>query len=88
MKITDVFFDLDRTLWDFDLNAEITLIELCKKNVKLNNLKRKKFDLITFQSSILTQNNFKIHKDIYSKDFIDTPEYFLDSKISFKTHYK
>ena len=32
MKITDVFFDLDRTLWDFDLNAEITLKELCKKN--------------------------------------------------------
>ena len=32
MKITDVFFDLDRTLWDFDSNAEITLIEICKKN--------------------------------------------------------
>jgi len=64
------------------------LKEVFLKNVKLNNLKRKKFDLITFQSSILAQNNFKIHKDIDSKDFIDTPEYFLDSKISFKTHYK
>ena len=64
------------------------LKEIFLKNVKLNNLKQKKFDLIRFQSSILAQNNFKIHKDIYSKDFIDTPEYFLDSKISFKTHYK
>ena len=30
MYITDIFFDLDRTLWDFDLNAENTLVELCK----------------------------------------------------------
>ena len=35
MKITDIFFDLDRTLWDFDLNAHTTLVELCH----LNNLK-------------------------------------------------
>ena len=35
MKITDVFFDLDRTLWDFDLNAHTTLVELCN----LNNLR-------------------------------------------------
>jgi putative hydrolase of the HAD superfamily len=26
MKITDIFFDLDRTLWDFDLNAHKTLM--------------------------------------------------------------
>ena len=30
MYITDIFFDLDRTLWDFDLNSENTLVELCK----------------------------------------------------------
>ena len=35
MKITDIFFDLDRTLWDFDQNAHTTLVELCN----LNNLK-------------------------------------------------
>jgi len=35
MKITDIFFDLDRTLWDFDLNAHTTLVELCE----INNLK-------------------------------------------------
>jgi len=35
MKITDIFFDLDRTLWDFDLNAHTTLVELCN----LNNLR-------------------------------------------------
>lgn len=29
MRITDIFFDLDRTLWDFDLNAHTTLVELC-----------------------------------------------------------
>ena len=36
MNITDIFFDLDRTLWDFDVNAETTLIELCQ----INNLQR------------------------------------------------
>jgi FMN phosphatase YigB (HAD superfamily) len=30
--ITDVFFDLDHTLWDFDKNSEITLILFSKKS--------------------------------------------------------
>ena len=31
MNISDVFLDLDRTLWDFDLNARKTLIDIFKK---------------------------------------------------------
>ena len=31
MKISDVFLDLDRTLWDFDLNARKTLIDIFEK---------------------------------------------------------
>jgi putative hydrolase of the HAD superfamily len=29
--ITDVFFDLDHTLWDFDKNSEITFDTIFKK---------------------------------------------------------
>jgi putative hydrolase of the HAD superfamily len=31
MNISDIFLDLDRTLWDFDLNARKTLIDIFKK---------------------------------------------------------
>ncbi|WP_452221352.1 YjjG family noncanonical pyrimidine nucleotidase [Lacinutrix salivirga] len=31
-KITDIFFDLDHTLWDFDKNSEITFDFILKKN--------------------------------------------------------
>lgn len=31
-KITDVFFDLDHTLWDFDKNSELTFGIIFKKN--------------------------------------------------------
>ena len=29
MKYTNVFFDLDRTLWDFDTNSHESLLEIC-----------------------------------------------------------
>ena len=29
--IKDIFFDLDRTLWDFEENSNETLLELCDK---------------------------------------------------------
>ena len=31
MDIHHIFFDLDRTLWDFETNSEITLIDIIKK---------------------------------------------------------
>lgn len=31
-KITDVFFDLDHTLWDFDVNSELAFETILKKN--------------------------------------------------------
>ena len=31
MNISDIFLDLDRTLWDFDLNARKTLIDIFEK---------------------------------------------------------
>ena len=30
MKYKHIFFDLDRTLWDFEYNSHETLLELCK----------------------------------------------------------
>ena len=29
-QITDVFFDLDHTLWDFEKNSHETLMEICE----------------------------------------------------------
>ena len=37
MKYKHIFFDLDRTLWDFDINSHETLLELFNK-YKLNDL--------------------------------------------------
>ena len=31
-NITDVFFDLDHTLWDFDKNSEMAFDAIFKKN--------------------------------------------------------
>ena len=31
MKYKHIFFDLDRTLWDFEENSNETLLELCNK---------------------------------------------------------
>tara|TARA_B110000902_G_C14264391_1_gene570854 strand:+ start:1415 stop:2107 length:693 start_codon:yes stop_codon:yes gene_type:complete len=31
MKYKHIFFDLDRTLWDFEANSQETLLELCEK---------------------------------------------------------
>ena len=33
-NITDVFFDLDHTLWDFDKNSEMAFDAIFKKNLK------------------------------------------------------
>ena len=35
MKYKHIFFDLDRTLWDFEINSHETLLELCN-TYKLN----------------------------------------------------
>ena len=39
-KITDIFFDLDHTLWDFDKNSELTFGIIFKKNTIDVDLKR------------------------------------------------
>ena len=39
-KITDVFFDLDHTLWDFDKNSALTFDIIFKKNNVVLDLKR------------------------------------------------
>ena len=31
-NITDIFFDLDHTLWDFDKNSNLTFIKIFKLN--------------------------------------------------------
>ncbi len=31
-EITDIFFDLDHTLWDFDRNSELAFAKIFKKN--------------------------------------------------------
>ena len=69
MNINHIFFDLDRTLWDFDNNSQDTLIQLVKS-----------FELIsrgvdTPESFI---NNYKIHNerlwDLYRVDKITKEE--------------
>jgi len=39
-KITDVFFDLDHTLWDFDKNSTLTFAIIFKKNDVVIDIKR------------------------------------------------
>ena len=31
-KISDIFFDLDHTLWDFEKNSNLTFIKIFKTN--------------------------------------------------------
>jgi putative hydrolase of the HAD superfamily len=37
MQVKSIFFDLDHTLWDFELNSSLTLKELCQE-FNLNNI--------------------------------------------------
>ena len=69
MKITDIFFDLDRTLWDFDLNAENTLIELCQ----INDLKNLGIDTKDFIYSYTNHNEklwSKYRKNLITKEML------------------
>ena len=65
-NISDVFFDLDRTLWDFDYNAHKTLIDIYKNfNLQELNIDLKKFiDRYTFHNGRLWSlyRNNKISK--------------------------
>ena len=67
-NISDVFFDLDRTLWDFDYNAHKTLIDIYKNfNLKKFNIDLKQFiDRYTFHNEYLWSlyRNNKISKSL------------------------
>jgi len=69
MNINHIFFDLDRTLWDFDKNSQDTLTQL----VKRFELKRRGVD-----SSEKFINKYKIHNerlwDLYRVDKITKEE--------------
>ncbi len=56
MKYTHLFFDLDHTLWDFDRNAEETLLELYDTH-GLENLGVKDFESFVFT---YTRNNHEL----------------------------
>ena len=65
MVYSHVFFDLDRTLWDFDFNSHESLIEICEKyNLK----KRGVLDYERF-ISIYKGHNLKLW-DLYKLDKI------------------
>ena len=63
--IKHIFFDLDRTLWDFETNSHETLLELC------NNYNLKKKGILDYEEFI---NTYKIHNeklwDLYRVDAI------------------
>ena len=63
--IKHIFFDLDRTLWDFETNSHETLLELC------NNYNLKKKGILDYEEFIDT---YKIHNeklwDLYRLDAI------------------
>ena len=65
MQYKHIFFDLDRTIWDFDANSHETLLELCEI-YKLNEK-----GIHSFEEFIKI---YKIHNaelwDLYSKDKI------------------
>ena len=49
-----IFFDLDRTLWDFEKNSHETLLELC------NYYKLKEKGILDYEEFI---NTYKIHNE-------------------------
>lgn len=63
--IKHIFFDLDRTLWDFETNSHETLLELC------NDYNLKKKGVLDYEEFI---NTYKIHNeklwDLYRVDSI------------------
>ena len=63
--IKHIFFDLDRTLWDFETNSHETLLEIC------NDYNLKKKGVLDYEDFI---NTYKIHNeklwDLYRVDAI------------------
>ncbi len=57
-NITDVFFDLDHTLWDFDRNSALTF----DKIFKLNNIEVKLQDFLNHYQGI-NQNYWKLFRE-------------------------
>ncbi len=57
-NITDVFFDLDHTLWDFDKNSALTF----DKIFKLNNIEVKLQDFLNHYEGI-NQNYWKLFRE-------------------------
>ena len=65
MKYKHIFFDLDRTLWDFEYNSHETLLELCKSY----NLKEKGVENSLEFIKIYKTHNTKLW-DLYRVDKI------------------
>ena len=65
MKYKHIFFDLDRTLWDFEYNSHKTLLELYKSY----NLKEKGVENSLEFIKIYKNHNYKLW-DLYRVDKI------------------
>ncbi|MBC8265718.1 MAG: noncanonical pyrimidine nucleotidase, YjjG family [Flavobacteriales bacterium] len=65
MKYKHIFFDLDRTLWDFEVNSHETLLELC------SNYNLKKIGVDDYENFIRTYKNHNAKLwDLYRVDKI------------------
>ena len=65
MKYKHIFFDLDRTLWDFETNSHETLLELC------NTYKLNEIGVADYEDFIRTYKNYNARLwDLYRIDKI------------------
>ena len=68
MKITHIFFDLDRTLWDFDLNSQKTLLNIYKE-FSLKERGVKSFDIFLDHYKEINEKLWGLYRqDLISKD--------------------
>lgn len=75
-RISDIFFDLDRTLWDFDSNSKETFKELFNKY----EMKRKgveDFDTLYTQYQLINHNLWDLYRQgEIKKDFLNIERFY------------
>ena len=68
MHVTHIFFDLDRTLWDFDLNSQKTLLDIYKE-FSLKERGVKSFDIFLDRYKEINEKLWGLYRqDLISKD--------------------
>ena len=68
MNVTHIFFDLDRTLWDFDLNSQKTLLDIYKE-FSLKERGVKSFDIFLDHYKEINEKLWGLYRqDLISKD--------------------